>query len=201
MADTKQPTVVDEEKAQLEQEDHHAKSHVTAVPTMGGEFATTAHPNPKAPFDETISVNSLKDDGDSQTEEITDTFVPFPPLKGVAEEPNPLTFRAVVVGIILGSLVNASNVYLGMTNQKMHRSLTIALTNNRSQDWFHFWRIYVWCHLRLWHRQAPLELCWQHSPVGWTFRPAREQYRPSICDWCWRSLWPLRGCSASHVPA
>lgn len=46
-------------------------------------------------------------------ESITDLFSPFPPLKGVPEEASPLTVRAVVVGIILGSLVNASNVYLG----------------------------------------------------------------------------------------
>lgn len=48
-----------------------------------------------------------------QEEEILDLFTPLPPLEGVLDEPNPLTFRAVIVGIILGSLVNASNVYLG----------------------------------------------------------------------------------------
>lgn len=93
---------------------HHepyAHSMATAVPNMGGEVIQ--HPNEKAPFDDTVSVNSLKDDAASDTEDITDTFVPFPVLKGVPPESNPLTTRAVVTGIILGSLVNASNVYLG----------------------------------------------------------------------------------------
>jgi hypothetical protein len=42
-----------------------------------------------------------------------DMFKPFPLLEGVPIEENPLTLRAVLIGIILGSLVNASNVYLG----------------------------------------------------------------------------------------
>lgn len=45
---------------------------------------------------------------------IVDLYKPLPRLVGVPDEDNPLTVRAVVVGIILGSLVNASNVYLGM---------------------------------------------------------------------------------------
>ena len=56
----------------------------------------------------------LKSESDVADEAITDLFVSFPPIKGVVEEKNPLTVRAVVVGIILGSLVNASNVYLGL---------------------------------------------------------------------------------------
>jgi hypothetical protein len=55
----------------------------------------------------------LKDEADSENGEITDLFASFPDLKGIEPEPNPLTARAVIVGIILGSLVNASNVYLG----------------------------------------------------------------------------------------
>ncbi|KAI8656266.1 hypothetical protein NCS56_01229900 [Fusarium sp. Ph1] len=56
----------------------------------------------------------LKSDTDGEDERITDLFTSFPMPKGVEPEPNPLTVRAVVVGIILGSLVNASNVYLGL---------------------------------------------------------------------------------------
>lgn len=44
---------------------------------------------------------------------VTDIFKPLPPLEGVPAEPHPLTMRAVLVGVLLGSLVNASNVYLG----------------------------------------------------------------------------------------
>ncbi|RSL51291.1 hypothetical protein CEP54_011503 [Fusarium duplospermum] len=56
----------------------------------------------------------LKSDTDGEDDRITDLFTSFPMPKGIEPEPNPLTVRAVVVGIILGSLVNASNVYLGL---------------------------------------------------------------------------------------
>ncbi|SPJ76324.1 related to permeases - unknown function [Fusarium torulosum] len=56
----------------------------------------------------------LKSEADSEDDRITDLFSSFPPAKGVEHEPNPLTARAVIVGIVLGSLVNASNVYLGL---------------------------------------------------------------------------------------
>ncbi|KAK2601787.1 hypothetical protein QQS21_004671 [Conoideocrella luteorostrata] len=55
-----------------------------------------------------------KPETESDDEDITDLFKSFPPIKGIEEEPNPLTVRAVLVGIVLGSLVNASNVYLGL---------------------------------------------------------------------------------------
>ncbi|KAI9901043.1 hypothetical protein N3K66_002860 [Trichothecium roseum] len=58
-----------------------------------------------------IDVKSETSEGDPP---ITDLFTSFPPLKGVEPEKNPLTARAVIVGILLGSLVNASNVYLGL---------------------------------------------------------------------------------------
>lgn len=114
-ASAKQPTVTDEEKAEHEP---YAHPMATAVPNMGGEVIS--HPNEKAPFDDTVTINSLKDDADDDSEDITDTFIPFPALKGVPEEASPLTTRAVVVGIILGSLVNASNVYLGESSVMSH---------------------------------------------------------------------------------
>ncbi|KAK6330475.1 hypothetical protein TWF696_003366 [Orbilia brochopaga] len=43
-----------------------------------------------------------------------DIYAPFPIDEGAREEGNILTVRAVVVGCILGALVNASNVYLGL---------------------------------------------------------------------------------------
>lgn len=45
--------------------------------------------------------------------EVLDLFTSFPLVKGIEPEPSPLTARAVLTGIVLGSLVNASNVYLG----------------------------------------------------------------------------------------
>lgn len=49
-------------------------------------------------------------------ENITDLFKPLPPLSAciVGKEPHPLTVRSVVLGLVLGSLVSASNVYLGL---------------------------------------------------------------------------------------
>lgn len=42
-----------------------------------------------------------------------DLYVPLQMEGGIVDEHSPLTIRAVLVGIILGSLVNASNLYLG----------------------------------------------------------------------------------------
>lgn len=60
------------------------------------------------------SVDIKSDESDGGDPPITDLFVSLPPLKGVEPEDSPLTVRAVAVGIALGSLVNASNVYLGL---------------------------------------------------------------------------------------
>lgn len=62
----------------------------------------------KDPHDVDLKSEAEEDDT------ITDLFTSFPPVKGIEHEPNPLTARAVIVGIVLGSLVNASNVYLGL---------------------------------------------------------------------------------------
>ncbi|UPK93153.1 hypothetical protein LCI18_004088 [Fusarium solani-melongenae] len=43
-----------------------------------------------------------------------DLFVPFPEHPLLPDEPRPLTFRAVLAGWLLGGLVNASNIYLGL---------------------------------------------------------------------------------------
>ena len=50
-------------------------------------------------------------------EELTDAFAqdPFKPFDDLPEEDrNPLTVRAVVLGVFCGTLVNASNIYLGL---------------------------------------------------------------------------------------
>lgn len=56
----------------------------------------------------------LKSEEENEDDDIRDLFVPLPPLKGVQAEESPLTFRSVAVGVVLGTLVNASNVYLGL---------------------------------------------------------------------------------------
>ncbi|OTA60059.1 oligopeptide transporter [Hypoxylon sp. EC38] len=50
----------------------------------------------------------------SSIEADLDLYVPLNMEGGIADEHDPLTIRAVIVGIILGSLVNASNLYLGL---------------------------------------------------------------------------------------
>lgn len=64
---------------------HEPYAHTMAmsVPTMGGEF-TDVHPKEKGPLDDTVSIHSLKTDEQGDTEELTDTFVPFPKLQGLA---------------------------------------------------------------------------------------------------------------------
>ncbi|KAF5693556.1 metal-nicotianamine transporter YSL11 [Fusarium denticulatum] len=80
--------------------------------TLQPRYDETAQPryDEKEPHFDT----DLKSEADSEDDRIVDLFSSFPPAKGVEHEPNPLTARAVIVGIILGSLVNASNVYLGL---------------------------------------------------------------------------------------
>ncbi|KAI1102945.1 oligopeptide transporter [Jackrogersella minutella] len=54
-------------------------------------------------------------DIDSQSiEPELDLYVPLKMEGRIVDDHNPLTIRAVLVGIILGSLVNASNLYLGL---------------------------------------------------------------------------------------
>jgi hypothetical protein len=62
---------------------------------------------------EKVPVEEEKIDLGAEAEDDHDIFKPFPLLEGVPHEENPLTFRAVLIGVVLGSLVNASNVYLG----------------------------------------------------------------------------------------
>lgn len=91
---------------------HDAAEHTTANPVVGGSVtegtdAGTRDAAVALPDDE-------KADLVPEVEEAIDVFKPLPPIAGIAEEGDPLTIRAVLVGMILGSLVNASNVYLGL---------------------------------------------------------------------------------------
>lgn len=47
-------------------------------------------------------------------EEVLDNKFPFPPLHGIPEETHQLTFRAIIIGCMLGAVVSASNIYLGL---------------------------------------------------------------------------------------
>ncbi|KAI1346060.1 OPT oligopeptide transporter protein-domain-containing protein [Xylaria sp. FL0043] len=51
---------------------------------------------------------------EKEVDEELDLYVPLKMDPNIPPEDNPLTARAVVVGILLGALVNASNLYLGL---------------------------------------------------------------------------------------
>lgn len=76
--------------------------------------------------------HSLKDEL-LQDEEL-DLFKPFPIDPGHPVEDNILTIRALVVGIALGALVNASNLYLGRRIDPLLEGFT---NNRRPENWFH----------------------------------------------------------------
>lgn len=79
----------------------------------------SAVPSPTEKTDEKygdVNVDEKYDDvkvDEKEIEEELDLYVPLKMDPNIPYEPNPLTIRAVVVGIALGALVNASNLYLG----------------------------------------------------------------------------------------
>ncbi len=83
----------------------HEPYDATALNVAAGEFPL--HPTPRGEHDQ----NSLKDE--LIEEEVLDLYKPFPIDPAIPKEDHILTIRAVVTGMILGSLVNASNLYLG----------------------------------------------------------------------------------------
>ncbi|TKX22412.1 oligopeptide transporter-like protein 1 [Elsinoe australis] len=84
---------------------HHFEAETMNI---GGDFPM--HPDPKGPH---ASVEDLEKELELEEPEL-DLYKPFPVSKDIAHEEHILTPRALIVGIILGSLVNCSNVYLGL---------------------------------------------------------------------------------------
>lgn len=85
------------------------KTEVYAEP--GANMRPFAESNP--PMENTEDVkDDIKVEVDEEEEEL-DLYRPLPMDPNIPYEDNPLTIRAVVVGCILGALVNASNLYLG----------------------------------------------------------------------------------------
>lgn len=89
----------------------------------------SAEPRPSYTGSVTVHPDEKGAMGGEWTEPIVDTKVPeteehkeedlYRPLKmdeNIPHEENILTVRAIVVGCILGSLVNASNLYLGLVS-------------------------------------------------------------------------------------
>lgn len=60
-----------------------------------------------------VSIEKVGTGTDAEEEEEDDLYRPLIMDATIAPEENPLTIRAVVVGCVLGSLVCASNLYLG----------------------------------------------------------------------------------------
>ncbi|PNS18116.1 hypothetical protein CAC42_3561 [Sphaceloma murrayae] len=75
---------------------------------IGGDVPM--HPDPKGPH---ASVEDLEKELELEEPEF-DLYKPFPIAKDIPHEDHILTPRALIVGIVLGSLVNCSNVYLGL---------------------------------------------------------------------------------------
>ena len=100
----RQPQTGSDARHSLEHELH--EEHVPVPKTHVNEEKLMSEDHTSLDLKETAS-NSNEEGG------ITDLFSTLPPIKGLPDEGNPLTVRAVVIGICLGSLCNASNVYLG----------------------------------------------------------------------------------------
>ena len=140
-------------------DDEKRAVHATEVPPSGLATTTgTIHPFAEStPQHENIA--DLKDDvfktsdaGEEIEEE--DLYLPLKMYADIPHEENPLTIRAVVVGVILGSLVSASNLYLGEQLRAFLSCQPGANTHGRSQDGLHLQRQHVRCHLRLWHPEV-----------------------------------------------
>lgn len=94
------------------EERHVLGTHHSKVDATGEAKVVLEQSDEKVDDDDTSDSDAIPDD----------LFVSFPLLKGVPLEESPLTVRAVLIGIVLGSLCNASNVYLGM-KQPVTRTL------------------------------------------------------------------------------
>jgi hypothetical protein len=93
---------------------------------------------PAVPSHPEEQINEKLDDvefDEKEIEEELDLYVPLKMDPNIPYEANPLTIRAVVVGILLGALVNASNLYLGRSPMHTcHRksSLLVSICSCKS---------------------------------------------------------------------
>jgi hypothetical protein len=104
-------------------EEKAAGAHVLDVEVANITGDIPLHPHPRGPND---GFDDLKEELESKIE-VIDWYKPFPLVPGAREETSILTFRAIIVGIILGSLTICSNVYLGKVFPS--QALTAASNN------------------------------------------------------------------------
>lgn len=78
------------------------------------EMTSEKRPHSRGEKDMFVDIDGEKTPVEEEESEILDNMYPFPPLKGIPEEEQQLTVRALVIGICLGAVVSASNIYLGL---------------------------------------------------------------------------------------
>jgi hypothetical protein len=83
----------------------HEPYDATTLNVTGGELPL--HPSPRGDHGQT----DLKEE--IEQEEILDLYQPFPIDPTIQQEEHILTLRSLLTGVILGCLVNCSNLYLG----------------------------------------------------------------------------------------
>lgn len=130
------------------QDEKLAGAHVFDVEATNitGDIPLHHHPvGPNSVFDD------LKEELESK-DEVIDWYKPFPLVPGARQEDHILTVRAIVVGIVLGSLTICSNVYLGICSFSSCIS-QLGLTILRFEDGYYFQFQSVWRCFRLWYRQ------------------------------------------------
>lgn len=71
------------------------------------------YPDEKKVHESITGTDDEKSFAEEETE-VLDNLFPFPPLKGMPDEEQQLSIRALVIGVLLGAVVSASNIYLGL---------------------------------------------------------------------------------------
>lgn len=99
----------------------HDPKEITNEQSQPAEFSprSSSEEEDRLPEDESsrplVAKEEDEDLENGPPEEESFSQNPFKPLSGLPEErPNALTARALIIGLIAGTLVNASNVYLGL---------------------------------------------------------------------------------------
>jgi hypothetical protein len=95
----------------------HSTHHIDADATTTNEKASVD----SSDHQEETKINEkvpLEEDHESEDAALLNDGNPFPPMPGEIEETQQLTVRAVVIGSLLGLVVGASNIYLGLKTGK-----------------------------------------------------------------------------------
>lgn len=176
----------------------------TAIQEASPAGAARSSSDGQQPITKTAEVQA-QDVGDEKVEAVEqeeDLYRPLYMDPAIPHEPNPLTVRAVVVGCILGSLVCASNLYLGEFGAALrHCPRTAVLTaGRRSEDGFHLQRQHFRCHLWLRRPQVPGEVGRKTPHHRRLLRAPGELDCPGRGNGRRRHWRHLCRCAPGHVP-